>query len=261
MWSSMFMAKNNSYNKHYTMDIIRFVYLVACCCILYITIKKKTSEQVEEYDNIKEGDNSQKSSCELSYPNSTDEDGIRDTEDLKYTLETVNAWVGNCDQKNNILLSIMGVAITILLSSDFVIKLRQIIFTPFIQYWTGERTNIAFSLGRLCVFILLLSSAAFTIKSCYYLFKAIGANIDYAAMYNTNPQLPKQSYIFFKTISQMSYKQFQDDYIDIKEDLKAQIYVNSKIATNKFENYKRGMFWFKVLLISTVMLFISIMIM
>lgn len=59
----------------------------------------------------------------------------------------------------------------------------------------------------------------------------------------------------------MSYKQFQDDYIDIKEDLKAQIYVNSKIATNKFENYKRGMFWFKVLLISTVMLFISIMIM
>ena len=30
------------------MDIIRFVYLVACCCILYITIKKKTSEQVEK---------------------------------------------------------------------------------------------------------------------------------------------------------------------------------------------------------------------
>ncbi|MES5167345.1 hypothetical protein [Prevotella melaninogenica] len=243
------------------MDIIRFVYLVACCCILYITIKKKTSDQIEKYDNIKEGDYSQKSSCELSNPNSTDEDSIRDTEDLKYTLETVNAWISNCDQKTNILLSIMGVAITILLSSDFVIKLRQIIFTPFVQYWTGERTNIAFSLGKSCVFILLLSSAAFVIKSCHYLFKAIGANIDYTAMYNTNPQLPKQSYIFFKTISQMSYKQFQDDYIDIKEDLKAQIYVNSKIATNKFENYKQGMFWFKILLISTVMLFISIMIM
>ena len=80
-------------------------------------------------------------------------------------------------------------------------------------------------------------------------------------MYNTNPQLPEQSHLFFNTISRMSYRQFQDDNIDIKEDLKAQIYVNSKIATNKFENYKRGMFWLKVLLIPTVMLFISIMIM
>ncbi|WP_036859402.1 MULTISPECIES: hypothetical protein [Prevotellaceae] len=255
------MAKNNSYNKHYTMDIIRIVYLAVCCCILYIKIKKNPSVQVKEQDNIKEGDTSQEPSCESSHLNSGKEDNMRDKEDLKYTLETVNSWVNNCDQKTNILLSIMGMAITILLSSYFVIKLRQIIFAPFIQYWTGKETNMEFSFGNFCVFILLLLAVSFLIKSCYYLFKTIGANIDYAAMYNTNPQLPEQSHLFFNTISRMSYRQFQDDNIDIKEDLKAQIYVNSKIATNKFENYKRGMFWLKVLLIPTVMLFISIMIM
>lgn len=243
------------------MDIIRIVYLVVCCCILYITIKKNSSAQVEKHDHIIEKDNRQVSSCEPSHSNSTEEDSVRDKEDLKYTLETVNSWVNNCDQKTSILLSIMGVTITILLYSDFVIKLRQIIFTPFIQYWTGEEANITFCIGKFCVFILLLSAAAFIIKSCYYLFKAIGANIDYTEMYSTNPQLPKQSHLFFNTISQMSYKQFQNDNIDIKEDLKAQIYANSKIATKKFENYKRGLFWFKVLLLSAVMLFISIMIM
>lgn len=43
-----------------------------------------------------------------------------DKEDMKFTLELVNSWINNCDQKASILLSVMGVAITLMLTSDFI---------------------------------------------------------------------------------------------------------------------------------------------
>ena len=52
--------------------------------------------------------------------NHVSDDNNIDKEDLKFTLEEVNSWINNCDQKASILLSVMGVAITLLLTSDFI---------------------------------------------------------------------------------------------------------------------------------------------
>ncbi len=97
--------------------------------------------------------------------------------------------------------------------------------------------------------------------SCHYLFKTISANIDYQKMREDNPELVNKSYIFFRDISKMSYEDFKKDEVNYLEDLKSQIYVNSKNASNKFLNYNKSLYWFKFLLWVSTMLFIATMMM
>ena len=183
---------------------------------------------------------------------------MKGKDDLQHTYDTVNSWVNNCDQKAGILLTVVGVAMTILVTSDFLKYLRTYIFVPFVKYWSGE-TNLTFSWSRFCVFVLLLIAAAMLIVSCVYLFKAISANINYQRMYNENPGMVKKSYIFFGSIAGMSFEDFKEEEVGYLDDLRSQIYVNSKIATAKFKNYSEGLYWFKFMLLVSVMLFVAIM--
>ena len=178
--------------------------------------------------------------------------------DLQHTFDTVNMWVNNCDQKAGILLSVIGVAMTVILTSDFLKELKTDIFAPFVKYWT-EETDFTFSWSRFTVFVLLVIAASMLITSCYYFFKAISANIDYEKMYKENPGLVRKSYIFFGTISGMSFDDFEKEDVCYDDDLRSQIYVNSKIAIMKFKNYIRGLYWLKFLLIVAAMLFVAIM--
>lgn len=184
----------------------------------------------------------------------------RDEEELQHTYDTVNMWTNNCDQKAGILLAIIGVILTILVTSNFLKYLRTYIFYPFIDYWTGN-SELAFSWSRFIVFFLLLVSAIMLIMSCNYLFKTVCANVDYQKMRKQNPELANKSYIFFGTISKMTYKDFKKVEVDYSEDLKSQIYVNSVNASNKFMNYNKSLYWFRFSLCVSCMLFIAIMIM
>ena len=184
----------------------------------------------------------------------------KDKDDLKHTFDTVNSWLNNCDQKAGILLTVVGVAITVLVTSDFLKNLRTYIFMPFKDYWEGNH-ELVFSCERFIVFFLLVIAAVMLILACYYLFKTISADTDYDKLREENPELVKKSFIFYKSISEMSYEDFKKDDINYIEDLKSQIYVNSKIAINKFKNYNEGLYWFKFLLLVSVLLFIAIMFM
>ena len=57
----------------------------------------------------------------------------------------------------------------------------------------------------------------------------------------------------------MKYDEFRKRGIKFEDDLKSQIYVNSRIATAKFLNYNEGMFWFKLMLLVAAMLFVAVM--
>ena len=179
------------------------------------------------------------------------------TEDLKFTLKEVNSWINNCDQKAGILLSVMGVAITLLLTSDFIKFLRHYIFEPFVLH-ISAKGEFQFSWGRFTVFFLLLIAASTIVMTCCYLFRAIKANID-KKMVDENPGLEKTSRIFFGAISKISYEEFKKVTIKQDEDLKSQIYVNSKIATEKYNNYNKGLSWFKIALFTAGLLFLAVM--
>jgi hypothetical protein len=183
----------------------------------------------------------------------------RDKDDLQYALDVVNSWVNNCDQKAGILLTVFGVAITVLATSDFLKELRAYLFVPFVEYWTNSESQLEFSLGRFTVFSLLVIAVGMLITSCYYLFKAIAANTDYEKLRQENPRMVAKSYLFFGSISSMTYEEFRNENISIKDDLKSQIYVNSKIASTKFKNYNEGLSWFKMTLLVSVMLFVAVL--
>ncbi len=190
--------------------------------------------------------------------NHVSDDNNIDKEDLKFTLEEVNSWINNCDQKASILLSVMGVAITLLLTSDFIKFLRNYIFEPFVLY-ISAKGEFQFSWDRFTVFFLLLIAASTLVMSCCYLFRAIKANIDYKKLFDENPSIEKTSRIFFGSISKISYEEFKKVAIKQEEDLKSQIYVNSKIATEKYNNYNKGLSWFKIALFTAGLLFLAVM--
>ena len=54
---------------------------------------------------------------------------------------------------------------------------------------------------------------------------------------------------------------FKKVAIKQEEDLRSQIYVNSKIATEKYNNYNKGLSWFKVALFTACLLFLAVMFM
>ncbi len=230
------------------MELIRFLFFVACVIIilvkLYKRLWKKCKYNVEE---DLQGDTDEQDST-----------GKKSKDELQFTLESINLWLNNCDQKAGMLLAVIGVAITILFTSDFVKLIRGYIFTPFFEFCEGQG-EFLFSWGRFSVFIFLVVVAVFLIITCYYLFKSIEANINYTKMYEENPGLVKKSYIFFGSISGMKYEDFKKDDINYDSDLKSQIYVNSKIATAKFQNYNEGLCWFKLLLMVVGMLFVAVM--
>lgn len=203
--------------------------------------------------------NRRKKGNEVTMPDQTVKVGEKKKkEDLQHTYDTVNSWLSNCDQKAGILLAVMGVAITVLMTGDFLKFFREFIFSPFVQYCKGQN-DFSFSLGRFSVFLLLFVAAVMLIVSCCYLFQAIRANIDYDKMRKENPSLVAKSYIYYGAISGMKYDDFKKEDVDYNEDLRSQIYVNSKIAITKFQNYNEGLFWFKLLLIVAVMLFVAVM--
>jgi len=226
------------------MNTFWIVYLIGCIgCIVYLCVHRKNNNQQTNGDDVVEGQQ---------------EPAVRDKDDLQYALDVVNSWLNNCDQKAGMLLAVLGVAITVLVTSDFMKELRTYIFGPFVEYWTTD-SQLDFSLGRFTVFCLLVTANGMLMTSCYYLFKAITANTDYGKMRQNNPRMVGKSYLFFGSISGMTYDEFRSDRVDFKEDLKSQIYANSKIAVAKFRNYNKGLFWFKMILVVSVMLFVAVL--
>lgn len=179
---------------------------------------------------------------------------------LKECLDMNNMWIGNSDQKAGMLLATIGIALTILLTSDALKAIRKYIAIPFIQYCEGEK-GINFCFSRFAVFCFLLTTAVAAIVSLYYLLNTIKPNIDYDSFHEKNPGMVRKSHIFYGSVASMSYQQFKDDIFDYKEDLRSQVFTNAKIAYTKFQNYLKGFFWFKMMMLSAAMLFISIMLM
>lgn len=233
------------------MKLFWIVYLTTCMAVICIVLRNHIkSKKNQEEESEAEGENPD------GDPNGNSDKNV----DLKFTLESVNSWLNNCDQKAGILLTVVGVAITVLITSDILKYLRNYIFKPFMDYWVGNQ-ELSFSWGRFTVFILLCVAALWLLLSCLYLFRAIAANINYTKMFEENPGLLKTSKIFYGTISDMTYEEFKKNDIDYLDDLKSQIFVNSKIAINKFNNYNEGLFWFKFLLVVIGMLFVAVMFM
>ncbi len=78
-------------------------------------------------------------------------------EQMERNLDRVNMWIGNCDQKDSFLLAFLGVSATIIMTSDVVGKIKQILIDPFIAYWRDDVGS--FNFWRLLLAVCLVVSA------------------------------------------------------------------------------------------------------
>ena len=116
-----------------------------------------------------------------------------------------------------------------------------------------------YNFSRCMMFGLLLITCMMSIISLMYLLNVLRPNINYEKFYEDNPGLVPQSYIYYSTVAKMKYADFKSEKLNYEEDLRSQVFVNATIADKKFKNYLEGFFWFKMMLLSAAMLFISVM--
>ena len=171
-------------------------------------------------------------------------------ESLEQSLERVNAWIGNCDQKAGFLLAIIGVLVAILFSSDFIQSIMDIIVNPYKDYIRNPENN-EFKLIRFIYSIFIVVSMTASIVSIIFALLSLTAAIDikkYKRDIN-NSELVDNSLIFFGSISGRKYNDFKKMAdVNYEDDLKSQIFINSTICTRKFKRYNISLIAFIVML-------------
>lgn len=189
---------------------------------------------------------------------SQEERRYKSIESLELSLDRINAWISNCDQKAGILLATIGVMITVLFATDFVDGVRKDVASPFLEYWKCPNLY-EFSLFRCLFFCLLVLVIIMCIETSFYSLKTISATTDSKSINGDNPSLVSKSYLFFQTIADMNYAEFKEFGGDEKyqDDLNSQIYINSKICAAKFAQYKIALRWFKRLVVCISIMFVS----
>lgn len=170
--------------------------------------------------------------------NSPFEDKDRKEHAIK-KLELVNSWLTNCDSKSSFILTLFGVFLTVIFTSDLGKKL----LIPF----TFEFTKIDWR--SFANFILLLMSIAFFVFiffTLYHIYSTLKARID-SSVYNQK-ELNSKSLMFFMTISSLTFEDYENSSnaqtLDkVLNDINSQVYINSKIAEKKFTNYNKSIKW------------------
>lgn len=181
-------------------------------------------------------------------------------ESLEQSLDRVNSWIGNCDQKTGFLLAIIGILIAIVFSSNFADTIKNEIVTPFLKYrQTPEKYSLCYT--RAIYFVFLLVTFISCTLSLVYSLLALTAAIDIKNFKKKqgNNDLVDRSLLFFGSISAFGkYSDFKNMAgIDYEEDLKSQIFINSSICTNKFKRYIISLYSFLVMVLGFVALFIT----
>lgn len=158
-------------------------------------------------------------------------------EQLERNLDRINMWISNCDQKTSFLLTLLGVALTIILSSDAVKLIKNLLINPFLEYW---RKGIGdFDCYLFFVALLLIVGFVFCFSSVFFLLLSLRAKTNYNAYREAG--MEEKSLFFFGTISKMTYSEFSQARNNRYNDLTSQVYVNSIICTKKYNNYKKGL--------------------
>ena len=170
-------------------------------------------------------------------------------EELEYALTILNrtdSWINSCDNKLSILVGVCGVVLTIFLTTDSINKAYDFL-KEIIQNCKGANKYLF-----LIATIILL---AFYCITCFHIVNAVVARID-GSKYKQD-KMSNNSNLFFKSISEKEYIEFRNSFHgdtaqDKLNDVLTQVYINSAIATKKYEQYNKCLLWLVVSVLSTV---------
>lgn len=177
-------------------------------------------------------------------------------ESLELSLDRVNSWISNCDQKAGLLLATIGIILAILFATDFVDVVKSRIIEPF-MLCLKEPTHYKFCCSRFFFSISLLFSILTCMISSIYALRTISADLKTKEISKVNPSLLSDSYLFFQTISSKSYEDFSEfEGVEYQKDLLSQIYINSSICSKKFGFYKVALRYFYAVFLNIAVMYI-----
>lgn len=177
-------------------------------------------------------------------------------ESLELSLDRVNSWINNCDQKAGLLLATIGIVLAILFATDFVDVVKSSIIEPF-MLCLKEPEHYEFSSSRFFFSISLLLSVLTCVISSVYALRTISAELNAKEISKYNPSLLSDSYLFFQTISSKSFEEFSEfDGVEYQKDLMSQIYINSSICSKKFGFYKVALRYFYAVVLNIAVMYI-----
>lgn len=158
-------------------------------------------------------------------------------EEAKVSLERINSWINSCDSKAGTVLALVGVIWTIIFTNDGILTMKNLI-------------NQLLPPKSFCMILYLLFLSSTLLGMIYgviHLINVLIAKIDVTVFAEQGIQT--SSVLFFGSISNKnSYLDFKREVLNLNKqaylnDLLSQIYINSKIAQKKYENYNKGIKW------------------
>lgn len=181
-----------------------------------------------------------------------DENQKNTIEQLNLRLDRVNGWINNCDQKASILLAFCGALIAVFLTSDMFMLARRVIIKPAHECWFQDGQNV-FSIRNTVLAIILGIICWFLYKMITHLLLVLKPKTIIDDFDEEESMIEKDSLLHYQTINKLKFNEFLKCQEDTAEryinDLESQIYVNSKICTDKFDNLKLSIHYMGMLLL------------
>ena len=182
----------------------------------------------------------------------------KDSDELEYALnvlDRVDMWIGSCDNKLGILIGIIGVVLTICITSDSVNSFLVFIKNLYVRVEGSKDIQATFFLFLVVIAVVLWALAA------YFLVKALFVRINTEDF--KQEQVHNESNIFFGSISARKYKDFKKSFLsqtndDKISDVLSQIFINSNIAQIKHKYYNKGLFIVIIASLFTVVLLLLV---
>lgn len=170
-------------------------------------------------------------------------------EDLEYALKILDrtdSWINSCDNKLSILIGVCGVVLTIFITTESINKAYSFI-KGIIQ--NGKSAGVYLFLAA----IIML--AVFYCIMCFHIINAVIARVD--PIKYKQDKMSDASNLFFGSISKRKYSEFKVSFIggaeqDKLNDVLTQIYINSVIASKKFELYNKCLLWIIITILFTL---------
>lgn len=155
-------------------------------------------------------------------------------------LERTDSWINSSDSKVSILIGIVGVVLTIIITSEYTNYFGAFIKARISDVINGKNiTSFVFLIFIGIVFCLAG-------MSLYHIFKACIARID-EKKYKQD-KLMTNSTLFFGTVVNREYKEYFKDFVMQNEDerlndILSQVYINACIAKQKHLHYNNAIKW------------------
>jgi len=157
-------------------------------------------------------------------------------EDKYKNLDRVISWVSNCDSKVSYLLTLQGIILTVIFTSNY----ATCIFDTFAYKFSFEDFNYS-SFFMFLEGLSLYSFITLNLLSLYNAYLALSARLD-PKIFKENG-LSTNSILFFETIANRKFVDFiADQQIttttnQLVNDIDSQVFINSKICQLKFKHY------------------------